>query len=137
MSNARLLANLVPDGLDDYEQGTYTATLGYGPNNITSVTGNYTKIGELVRVDFNFANVTAVSGQTPYVSGLPFAQASTNPTSSVWSKSFFPSADTIHTIVFSSSTTVQFRKDDSFANATMNGATGTYLVGTLIYRTDS
>jgi hypothetical protein len=68
------------NALDDYEEGTFTATLGgsstqgSGP----TTTGYYTKIGNQVHVTWTFTNVT-VSGAsgTVTVSGLPFTSTST------------------------------------------------------------
>src|SRR5688572_17127941 len=42
-----------PNTLDDYEEGTFTPTVGDGTNNYTLdiATGVYTKIGNLVKVD--------------------------------------------------------------------------------------
>jgi len=64
--------------LDDYEEGTWTATLTGGTTApttpITSLTAKYIKIGRLVTVSFNFdnANTTGASGGL-IVTGLPFA----------------------------------------------------------------
>jgi hypothetical protein len=65
--------------LDDYEEGTFTATLGgsstqgSGP----TTTGYYTKIGNQVHISWTFTNVT-VSGASGNVtvSGLPFTSIS-------------------------------------------------------------
>ena len=58
--------------LDDYEEGTWTAT--HGGNNMTIDNGNpsYVKIGRLVTV---CADVTSVAGSstTNTIGGLPFA----------------------------------------------------------------
>jgi hypothetical protein len=65
--------------LDDYEEGTWTATLTgstTAPSSPVTTTGNYTKIGNLVTVFFRFTNVntTGASGNM-YISGLPFTSA--------------------------------------------------------------
>ena len=81
MSNARLLANLVPDGLDDYEEGTWTPTFTTSGTNFTSVTydaisgGQYTKIGNVVYVQGGIrtdaVTIGSASGSV-LIGGLPF-----------------------------------------------------------------
>ena len=68
------------NGLDDYEEGTFTATLtanSSAPNTAVTATGNYTKIGRLVTVQiiFDNKNTTGASGYA-IVSGLPFTVGS-------------------------------------------------------------
>ena len=68
------------NGLDDYETGTFTATLNGGSNHPSSrlqTTGQYTKVGNKVTVSFEFNNVTT-TGSPNYagqisVFGMPFA----------------------------------------------------------------
>jgi hypothetical protein len=61
--------------LDDYEEGTFTATLTSAtpPNSPPTVTGYYTKIGDMVnvRIAFNGVDTTGGSG-VMRVTGLPF-----------------------------------------------------------------
>ena len=63
--------------LDDYEEGTWTPTLGgtatYGAN-----AGNYVKVGRLVFA-VAIINVSAIgTGSTTLISGLPFTNGATN-----------------------------------------------------------
>lgn len=65
--------------LDDYEEGTFTASITGGTTNPTSAvnaTGRYTKIGRVVTIHVAFTNVdtTGASG-TFLITGLPFACA--------------------------------------------------------------
>jgi len=63
--------------LDDYEEGTWTPTVGQGT--ITADDCTYTKIGDTVHVRariLSFSNRTSSGGVT--VSGLPFASSSDN-----------------------------------------------------------
>jgi hypothetical protein len=56
--------------LDDYEEGTWTPNIGSGSATITSVSGQYTKIGNRVICSFKFTcNST---GSITYIGGLPF-----------------------------------------------------------------
>ena len=69
--NSATAANL----LNDYEEGTWTATAIGASTAGTSPTGNgrYTKIGNLVHVDFSFVNVTIGSASGDLrITGLPF-----------------------------------------------------------------
>jgi len=68
--------------LDDYEEGTWTATLegaGANPSSAVTVSSIYVKIGDLVFVTGAFAgvNTTGASGEMK-VTGLPFTSAPTN-----------------------------------------------------------
>jgi len=67
------------NALDDYEEGTFTATLvGYYGNPSTAVTstGQYTKVGNQVSFWINMENknTTGASGNM-WISGLPFASS--------------------------------------------------------------
>jgi len=60
--------------LDDYEEGTFTPSLG-GNTTYNSRSGNYIKIGKLVFVEINvFVNAIG-TGSSSLVSGLPFTSA--------------------------------------------------------------
>ena len=70
--------------LDDYEEGTWTATLSdqASGGNLSSTTGlgTYTKVGNMVTVYLTYFNISLTgltSGNTAYVQGLPFVCAST------------------------------------------------------------
>ncbi len=63
--------------LDDYEEGTFTATLTSAPTaptNPPTATGNYTKVGDWVHFSiFRFANVNTSGGSGEMrITGLPF-----------------------------------------------------------------
>jgi hypothetical protein len=67
--------------LDDYEEGTWTATLTgstTAPTTPITTTALYTKIGDVVHVELAFANVDATgSAGNLKVTGLPFMSAAT------------------------------------------------------------
>lgn len=71
MSNARTLAGLVPDGLDSYEEGSFTPVATGGTNKCTfsSATGKYIKVGNKVTI---IVDLVASSAGAPYFSNLPF-----------------------------------------------------------------
>jgi|DEB0MinimDraft_10_1074344.scaffolds.fasta_scaffold69273_3 hypothetical protein len=80
MSNARTLANLVPDGLDDYEEGTFTPVLadaqtGGNSASVGTQTGIYTKIGRQVTCKIELVNINTTGmtgGNSIWLRGLPF-----------------------------------------------------------------
>lgn len=61
-----------PNTLDDYEEGTWTPSLG-GTATYDTQTGTYTKIGRLVFISGTIAVNVIGSGSTIDISGLPFA----------------------------------------------------------------
>jgi len=56
--------------LDDYEEGTWTPS-GFGIT-FSSASGKYTKIGNLVTVQFTVAFPVTTNGNIAYIIGLPF-----------------------------------------------------------------
>jgi hypothetical protein len=65
--------------LDDYEEGTWTPSLG-GTTTYASRTGDYVKIGRLVFVSMNI-QVTAIgTGSTTVITGLPFTPSGSGQT---------------------------------------------------------
>ena len=69
---ATAVAATDPNTLDDYEEGTWTPSLG-GNATYTSQTGFYTKIGRVVTVHFILTVNTIGTGSVTVISGLPFA----------------------------------------------------------------
>jgi hypothetical protein len=59
--------------LDDYEEGTWTPSVG-GTATYNVQSGVYTKIGRLVEVSFAMGITLLGTGSTTTISGLPFAQ---------------------------------------------------------------
>jgi hypothetical protein len=63
--------------LEDYEEGTWTPTLGgTWTVNPTTLSGTYTKVGRLVTITLVFSGGTKASTTAGYFTGLPFAQSS-------------------------------------------------------------
>lgn len=60
--------------LDDYEESTWTPSLG-GSATYTIQTGTYTKVGNLVTVRGNLTVNVIGTGSTGVISGLPYAPA--------------------------------------------------------------
>jgi len=58
--------------LDDYEEGTWTPNIG-GNATYTGRWGTYTKVGNIVTLQFNIGIDVLGTGSTTNISGLPFA----------------------------------------------------------------
>lgn len=60
--------------LDDYEEGTWTPTLGgTWTTDPTNITGTYTKIGQLVSITVQFTGGAKTSSTSGYFESLPFS----------------------------------------------------------------
>jgi hypothetical protein len=65
------------NALDDYEEGTWTPSLG-GNTTYTGQVGTYTKIGRQVTVHFVVGVTTLGTGSAANITGLPFTSFSSN-----------------------------------------------------------
>jgi hypothetical protein len=74
---ATQVASADPNTLDDYEEGTFTPTLG-GTATYSLQSGFYTKVGRLVCIQFAIEITSLGTGSTTQISGLPFNASSTN-----------------------------------------------------------
>ena len=63
--------------LDDYEEGTWTPGLSGGTAGYTKQVGNYTKIGNTVRLRCSIKLNSWAGTGTVYVTGVPFASVAT------------------------------------------------------------
>jgi hypothetical protein len=63
--------------LDDYEEGTWTPSLG-GNTTYAAQVGTYTKIGKIVYVSAYLIVTTIGTGSTTYIDGLPFSGTTTS-----------------------------------------------------------
>jgi len=63
--------------LDDYEEGTWTPSLG-GTTTYTTQSGQYTKVGRLVNIRCNLQINSIGTGSAFQISGLPFTSATNN-----------------------------------------------------------
>jgi hypothetical protein len=59
--------------LDDYEEGTWTATDGSGAGLSIAGSGSYVKVGQLVMASFNLGYPATADGNTAVLGGFPFA----------------------------------------------------------------
>jgi hypothetical protein len=79
--------------LDDYEEGTWTPSLG-GTATYTTQSGTYTKVGRVVTVLFELTVNTLGTGSTTTISGLPFANGITTPSGTPGATAYFASLAT-------------------------------------------
>ena len=125
--------------LDDYEEGTFTATLKGGttdPTTPVTTTGTYTKIGRLVfaRVFFNNINNTGASGFVQ-VDGLPFAASTQTMTSSVYQDRFdMQSGLSLNGNIQSTTVYIDCARDDNVSQSLLHTAgTGRWLRFSVTY----
>ena len=133
------------NGLNDYEEGTWTLAFNASTTNptitITNDTGTYTKIGDIVnvRIYTGACGVGSAGSGTIYISGLPFAVANTGGNRNYSAASF------AHTNIFSTSYEAYGAIGQSYAVVVQEGSissaafatgNGKYMVFSLTYRTE-
>ena len=134
------------NALDDYEIGTFTATLEGSSSNpssaVTLSSARYTKIGRQVMVQGQFSNVdtTGASG-APRVTGLPFAASTSFACGNVMTYVRFTIGGTARNISpYVSGTQISFYQSVSgggWGEIAHSAGTGAYLAFTAVYDTNS
>jgi hypothetical protein len=128
--------------LNDYEEGTFTATLKGSisdPTTPVTTTGYYTKVGNKVTIWVEFASVdtTGASGEV-FVQGLPFT-SSTNcksPGGVVTFNLNFNSAEYLTAFMTANGTSFELlgaRSSSTWTVATHTASANVYLVATITY----
>jgi hypothetical protein len=122
--------------LDDYEEGTWTASLTgtlTAPTTPVTVTGTYTKIGNQVTASAQFINVdtTGASGEL-VVAGLPFNVGATNDYHGVAGQNGFGAAVLMCT-AFSTSTLLKIRDASTTVFTTVVAGPSKYLLTEITY----
>jgi len=124
--------------LDDYEEGTFTPTLGGGAT-ATSMSGTYTKVGRLVTITLSLLNSTITGSPNNIVSGLPFTNGSKRSSLiPVYHTTFNTTCETVGGIVQSSSVDIEFLgllKGAGWTPAPLTAGSGRYLHVTASYET--
>ena len=118
--------------LDDYEEGTFTPTLG-NSEVITGVEGSYTKIGDVVDINFRFTFPTSTDTAVVRINGLPFAPASTGTTRPYIGSSLRNGIVGAAGISFSGAGIVVVEAPST--TLTYNTASGTQIAASIVYRT--
>jgi len=132
--------------LDDYEEGTWTPSVG-GNATYTAQAGTYVKVGQLVTVWFDVIISTIGTGATTSLSGLPFTSRSspTLPQGMSGSVGYFNALANGITNIFvrtdNASTLVYFGNTTGSNNTTLAGAAlfqnGARITGTLTYQSNA
>ena len=126
--------------LDDYEEGTWTATVNQG--SVTSTGGIYVKVGKMVHVKVKLTNFTDRS-DPGYLSigGLPFARQDDNQVASSGIVYRYISGNALTGVYFQGSNEIVFYKHtngnwDTLSNDELNSA-GSEIYFALTYYTGS
>jgi hypothetical protein len=128
--------------LDDYEEGTFTATLSASPTPPTTpvtTTGTYVKIGKQITVGFSFTNVdtTGASGSL-VVTGLPFSAHASIPMIGSPPMLYSLPATQVYNVWYITSTTLNLYavgNSSGWAPENISAGTGKYVWSTVTYIT--
>ncbi len=130
------------NALDDYEEGTWTATFtgsASNPSSSVTTTGNYIKVGRLVYTTFAFANIntTGATGEIR-ITGLPFTPSPGNQmTGDVTMHTLMTiTADSANVAPFVTSTYIAFysmKSASAWGGVQNNAGTGGYLYCAISY----
>ena len=122
--------------LDDYEEGTFTATLlgaTSNPSAAVTTTSQYRKIGEIVYITISFENVnTAGASGSIEVSGLPFTSKASGRyfiSNSFYSGAIWPSSSIPTAYVEASNTKINcysIRSNDTWIGTVHNAGGSNY-----------
>jgi len=108
--------------LDDYEEGTWTPSVG-GTATYTARIGNYTKIGNLVYVQCNITINSIGTGSTSQLQGLPFTSKNLGTVQGIYACFYVSLANTITWLsgyVENNATTIQFTGNSTAAATVQN-----------------
>jgi hypothetical protein len=123
--------------LDDYEEGTWTPTVGTGGNDgtytVTVNSATYTKIGNSVRISFFITvNVTVAPTGALFIGGLPYNTAENTAFTDAHNTL---TATTGQGYLVDGSAIMRFNSAGSTANQDMSGGTGLkYVMVSTFYR---
>ena len=134
------------NAFDDYEEGTFTATLAGSTTNpstpVTLSSARYTKVGRLVFVQGQFTNVntTGAAGGVR-VTGLPFAASTSFATGNVMTYVRFTIGGTARNVSpYVTGTQISFYQSVSgggWGEIAHSAGTGAYLAWTALYDTNA
>ena len=132
--------------IDDYEEGTWTATLlgsNANPNTTHTTTGNYTKVGSYVTAFCNFSNIntTGATGAIR-VSGLPYPASNISVNSGVliYSRFSVPANGFVHPYVAANLSEIRYyysKSVSAWCETAHSAGTAFYLWSGVTYKTNS
>ena len=129
--------------LDDYEEGTWTPSVGGSATYNAQQNGWYVKIGKLVVVSFDISINTIGTGNTQLVGGLPFSANDGGVTNEGSGVSYWANlSSSVYSIATQlSGTNVAFVTTNTLQTTVTNVASvlgnGTRIIATISYRTSS
>jgi hypothetical protein len=126
---ATQVASSDPNTLDDYEEGTWTAT--YSAGTIASQNCQYTKIGRLVSVSFQI-NWTASGTLLGQIGGMPFVISTVNYLST-HSREWYNTGNTTQCVGSVGSATMDlffYNNTRGVTNGSLYGVSGTIVYNT-------
>ena len=128
-------ANTASNVLDDYEEGTWTPSVGGGSVNIDHAI--YRKIGSMVFCQFVIKDETMSSMSTAVISGLPFTSVHRATTSAVAHYNLFGYDDIVGQIEENETnlTMLHVRANNSWQAANFTNGSNRYLTFTITYQT--
>ena len=129
--------------LDDYEEGTWTATLTgstTNPSTTVSVAGTYTKIGNMCYAQFQLSNVNSAGASGgARITGLPFTASGSQATGNVMTYVRFTlNTGSTNISPYVSGTQIAFYQSTSnggWSEITHNAGTGAYISASVFYKT--
>ena len=129
--------------LDDYEEGTWTATLTgstSNPSTAVTTTGTYTKIGNMCYAQFQMSNVnsTGAAGGAR-ITGLPFTASGAQSTGNVMTYVRFTlGTGSTNISPYAEGTQISFYQSTSnggWSEIAHNAGTGAYISASVFYKT--
>ena len=142
-SGIKIGSDATANTLDDYEEGTWTATLTgstTNPSTAVTVAGTYTKIGNMCYAQFQLSNVnsTGASGGAR-ITGLPFTASGSQATGNVMTYVRFTlGTGSTNISPYVSGTQIAFYQSTSnggWSEITHNAGTGAYISASVFYKT--
>jgi hypothetical protein len=122
--------------LDDYEEGTWTPSIG-GTATYSGRSGNYVKIGKVVYIDFSIEINIRGTGSTTLMTGMPFSCGNTVTASGSTSYQANLATSVVSIgMLFSNSTSIRFDNRTVASNTASQDATfqnGTAIYGCITY----
>ena len=123
------------NALDDYEEGNWTPTVSSGSGSITVHSAKYTKIGQMVAIQFYISiNNTSTNGNQANLNGLPFTVKASGWTAAKLATGY--SRNEIHCRTIQNSTVLDI-KGDADTTVTFSQLNGTWALSSIVYFTDS
>jgi hypothetical protein len=121
--------------LDDYEEGTWTASAASGSGvNVTTTYARYLKVGNLVQIEFKLWIGSTADSNTAVIGGLPFTANSASGNAAGSGLSWATAAGAYSAIALSSSTAFGIRRMDTASDPAWSAIDNGYIRGSFTYQ---